>query len=333
MGCPDPHGRQLDGMGSGISSLSKVCAVAPSKAANTDIDYTFYAVGIKEDEVDVAGNSGNIIAAIGPYAFEHGLASNQVKEGKLKVRIMNTNTNKVICSSFSVIDGELDVSGDFSIAGVTGTSSSIRLDFLDPGGSKTGKTLPTSHVVDTIDGMEVSCVDAGNPCVFVKAESLGMDQPVLPDGILDRPNLMHDIEHLRHNAAVRMGLISESEETPRTIPKVGLVSTPVTHRLLSGEMQAASDIDIIIRVISDRQPHRAIPITATICSAVAAKIEGSLVERCIKRPTIRSDSLLIGHASGNIPATATLDSNGNVVSGTVFRTARKIMEGKVFYRT
>lgn len=333
MGSPDPYGRQLDGMGAGISSLSKVCVIAHCITASADIDYTFFAVGIKEDEVDREGNSGNIIAAIGPYAFEHGLTSGPSKEGEVQVRIMNTNTNKVIRSTFSVHDGEVDVSGDFSIDGVAGTSSSVRLDFLDPGGSKTGQTLPTGHVVDCVDGIEVSCVDAGNPCVFVKAESLGMDQPILPDGILERPNLMHDIEKLRHNAAVQMGLISPDQETARTIPKVGLVSPPVTNRLLSGETQDGSDVDVIIRVISDRQPHRAIPLTATICSAVAANIKGSIVEQCTRAPTVRSDSLLVGHASGRIPATAAIDADGDVVSGTVFRTARKIMEGKVFYRT
>jgi hypothetical protein len=32
MGSPDPNGRQLNGMGGGISSLSKVCILAPSGA-------------------------------------------------------------------------------------------------------------------------------------------------------------------------------------------------------------------------------------------------------------------------------------------------------------
>ena len=30
IGSPDPNGRQLDGMGGGISSLSKVCVVGPA---------------------------------------------------------------------------------------------------------------------------------------------------------------------------------------------------------------------------------------------------------------------------------------------------------------
>jgi len=38
MGSPDVYGRQLDGMGGGLSSLSKVCVVGPPSRADADID-------------------------------------------------------------------------------------------------------------------------------------------------------------------------------------------------------------------------------------------------------------------------------------------------------
>lgn len=41
LGTPDPYGRQLDGMGGGVSSLSKICVLAPSNRPDADIDYTF----------------------------------------------------------------------------------------------------------------------------------------------------------------------------------------------------------------------------------------------------------------------------------------------------
>ena len=41
LGAPDPHGRQLDGMGGGISSLSKVCIIGPPSRPDADVDYTF----------------------------------------------------------------------------------------------------------------------------------------------------------------------------------------------------------------------------------------------------------------------------------------------------
>ncbi|RAD76939.1 acetylornithine aminotransferase, partial [Burkholderia multivorans] len=59
MGSPDAFGRQLDGMGGGISSLSKVMVVSASERPGVDLDYTFAQVEITEATVDYSGNCGN----------------------------------------------------------------------------------------------------------------------------------------------------------------------------------------------------------------------------------------------------------------------------------
>ncbi len=41
LGSPDPYLRQLDGMGGGLSSLSKVCIIGPPTRPDADVDYTF----------------------------------------------------------------------------------------------------------------------------------------------------------------------------------------------------------------------------------------------------------------------------------------------------
>ena len=48
LGSPDPHSRQLDGMGGGISSLSKVVVVSPSTRPGVDIDYLFGQVAVDQ---------------------------------------------------------------------------------------------------------------------------------------------------------------------------------------------------------------------------------------------------------------------------------------------
>src|ERR1700754_250404 len=103
MGTPDPYGRQLDGMGGGVSSLSKVCVLAPSTRDDADIDYTFAQVQIRENRVDYKSNCGNMSSAVGPFAIDEGLvrASGDSATG----RIYNTNTKKIIRSTFP-IDGE-----------------------------------------------------------------------------------------------------------------------------------------------------------------------------------------------------------------------------------
>jgi len=73
LGSPDPHGRQLDGMGGGISSLSKVVVVSPSAQPGVAIDYLFAQVSVEHALVDYRSNCGNLTAAVGPFVEEEGL--------------------------------------------------------------------------------------------------------------------------------------------------------------------------------------------------------------------------------------------------------------------
>ena len=52
MGSPDPNGRQLDGMGGGLSSLSKVCVVGALTRPAADIDYTLAQISVNSAAVD-----------------------------------------------------------------------------------------------------------------------------------------------------------------------------------------------------------------------------------------------------------------------------------------
>src|SRR3954464_13700018 len=75
MGSPDPHGRQLDGMGGGVSSLSKICVVGPPSRSDADIDYTFAQIPIGGTDIDYSGNCGNMSSAIGPFAVDEGMVA------------------------------------------------------------------------------------------------------------------------------------------------------------------------------------------------------------------------------------------------------------------
>ncbi|MGE0716100.1 MAG: PrpF domain-containing protein, partial [Alphaproteobacteria bacterium] len=99
MGSPDANGRQLDGMGGGLSSVSKVCIVGPPTRPDADIDYTFAQIQVKEASVDYSGNCGNMSSAMGPFAVEEGLAAAPA-DGEAVVRIHNTNTGKIIVARF-----------------------------------------------------------------------------------------------------------------------------------------------------------------------------------------------------------------------------------------
>lgn len=210
MGSPDKYQRQLDGMGGGVSSLSKVCVVAQSERFDADVDYTFAQVSVDQPVVDYSGNCGNMSAAIGPFAVEEGLL-NAPLNGDAQVRIYNTNTRKLIISHFRVTDGRAVVAGDMRLDGVAGTGAPIRLDFVEPGGSKTGRLLPTGRPIDRLEvagvgAIEASLVDAANPCVFVLASDFGCDGSELPTSIEADERLMRRMELVRRLASVEMGI-------------------------------------------------------------------------------------------------------------------------------
>jgi len=131
IGSPDPNGRQLDGLGGGISSLSKICVVGPSSHPDADVDYTFAAIGVKNLDVDYSSNCGNMTSAIGPFAVDTGMVK-ETKDSDVTVRIHNTNTGKLIHSTFPMVEGEAEAHGSFSIDGVAGTAAKIELAFINP---------------------------------------------------------------------------------------------------------------------------------------------------------------------------------------------------------
>lgn len=105
--------------------------MGPSSVPTADVDYTFAAIGVKDSEVDFSSNCGNMTSAIGPFAVDSGLVGTE-GDGEKVVRIHNTNTGKIIRSTFEVVDGEARADGDFAIDGVGGMGARIRLSFVDP---------------------------------------------------------------------------------------------------------------------------------------------------------------------------------------------------------
>jgi 2-methylaconitate cis-trans-isomerase PrpF len=340
MGSPDPNGRQLDGMGGGTSSLSKICVVGRSSRRDVDVDYTFAQIAIKEALVDYGGNCGNMAAAVGPFAVEEGIVS-ALQDGEAVVRIYNTNTSKVIVSRFPVAGGGLAADGNFEIDGVAGEAAPIRLEFLDPGGAKTGVLLPTRAARNDLDvpvvgRVAVSCVDAGNPCVFVAARDMGKTGVELPDELERDAAFLHRMEAIRRSASVYMGLASDPDMAGRmaSIPKVAMVCAPQAAPSLSGRSLMASQVDICIRMISIGQPHRAVPITGAICLAVAVRVPGTIpYDLC----GAASGPVRIGHPSGTtvVDAAVAADVTGAAMRaeyGAVYRSARRLFDGNVLYR-
>ena len=338
VGSPDPNGRQLDGMGGGLSSLSKICVIGPPSRSDADVDYTFAQVSIRDAKVDYSGNCGNMSSAVGPFAVEEGLMQGP-RSGEAVVRIHNTNTRKIIVSRFAVEDGTLAVSGDLALDGVAGTAAPIRLEFVEPGGARTGRLLPTGNARDVlaVDGLgqiEASCIDAANPCVFVDASALGKTGAELPDQLETDPEFLRRMESLRCAASVAMGLAPDAAGAAAipSIPKVAMVCRSASSPTLSGRTLTTNDSDIVVRMISVGQPHRAVPVTGAICLAVAARVPDSIPHAM---SSAAHGPIRIAQPSGVTVVDASVvagDNGPHAEHGAIYRTARRLFDGHVLYR-
>jgi 2-methylaconitate cis-trans-isomerase PrpF len=343
LGSPDPAGRQLDGLGGGISSLSKVAVVGPPSRPDADVDYTFGQVDVTRPLVDYRGNCGNISSAIGPFAIDEGLVG--LREPETVVRIHNTNTSKLIHARVPVVAGGAAVRGDFALPGVPGFGARITLEFLDPGGAVTGRLLPTGHPRDLLDvpglgPVTVSLVDATNPMVFVPAKEVGLTGTEAPEALDADRGIAARLEAIRGAAAIVMGLATDPERASRdtpAVPKVAVVTPPASYRALDGTAIGADAVDLVSRVISMGKAHRAYALTGAMCLAVAARLPGTVVSQAAGGIT-GPDDIRIGHPSGVLTVAATVDPAGpaagapaapGVRSVTVYRTARRLMEGFV----
>jgi 2-methylaconitate cis-trans-isomerase PrpF len=199
-------------------------------------------------------------------------------------------------------------------------------------GSKTGKLLPTGSVTDILAGVPATCIDAGNPCVFVQAQDLGIDGTILPDAMDADPKLLQNLEDIRRKASVAMGISHDELSTPGSIPKIAVVSPSKTHRILSGDEIESNTVDLVVRALSVGQPHRAVPITVAMAVAAAANLEGSTVAQNVSSERVDSSGITLGHSSGKILVGAKFDEHGSLTAATVFRTARRLMDGNVYWK-
>ena len=331
-----PDIRQINGIGGADPLTSKVALIAKSTRENVDVDYTFGYVGISNASIDYDGNCGNISSGVGPFAIAKGLVAKE--EPITRVRIFNTNTQKVIEAQIPVKNGEVVTEGDYAIDGVPGTGAKIVLNFLNSGGSKTGKLLPTGNVTDEItlkSGKKVraSLVDAANPSVFVKAADIGLTGAEMPKDTETRPEILEIMEDIRTTAGVMMGLASVKEKIGPAVPKVAFVSAPQDYETISGTQVRADDVDLVARTLALSVMHKAYAVTGGICVATAALIPGTVVNETVSARARQSKIVRLGHPSGVLDFEIGLDGSTaglNLTTAGVARTARPIMEGFVY---
>ena len=342
MGSPDP--KQIDGLGGCVSSNNKIVVVTKSERPGIDVDYIVGQSIVGQSKIDYKSNCGNMTAATAPYAVEMGLVGH-LTEPTTVVHMFNLNTNKKIDVEVPIKNGQFDNDGDCAIAGVDGTAGELKVNFLDPAGSKPGKLFPTNAPKETLDlgalgSIEATILDVSNPIVLVRAADLGIAGTELPAEVDANKELSAKLEAIRGAACVKMGFakdLADATANSPAVPKVGFVAAPTAFTDISGKEVHADEMDVCARVISVFKCHKACPLTSASSISVAAFVPGTLVhELAASKPG--QQTVRVGHPSGVMTMYPYLDDAAkplneiNVSGVAVQRTARRIMDGTLYIR-
>lgn len=311
MGSPDP--RQIDGMGGADPLTSKVAVVRPSEREGVDVDYLFLQVFVDQAIVTDSQNCGNILAGVGPFAIERGLV--RAQGDRTDVRIFMENTGQIAVATVETPGGMVNYAGEARIDGVPGTAAPIPIIFKDTAGSSCGALLPSGNAADTIDGVEVTLIDNGMPCVVLNAADFGIRGDETPAELEANSELRKRVEAIRLKAGPLMNLGDVKE---KSVPKMTLVSPPRQGGAIS------------TRTFIPHRCHAAIGVLGAVSVATACLLPDGPAARLAQVPDGSRKSISVEHPTGEFTVIADLDANGEVVSAGVLRTARKLADGVVF---
>lgn len=311
MGSPDP--RQIDGMGGADPLTSKVAVVRTSAREGVDVDYLFLQVFVDQPIVTDSQNCGNMLAGVGPFAIERGLIP--AADGETRVAIFMENTGQVAVATVQTPGGRVAYAGDAAISGVPGTAAPIPLAFRDTAGSSCGALLPTGNGVDTIDGVAVTMIDNGMPCVVIAAGDMGIT------GYEDREMLDGDAAMKAKVEAIRLKagpLMNLGDVREKSVPKMMLVAAPREGGAIA------------VRSLIPHRVHASIGVLGAVSVATACLIPGSPAAALAVVPEGDTKTLGVEHPSGVTECVVRVDDAGQPVEAGMLRTARKLMDGEVF---
>jgi 4-oxalomesaconate tautomerase len=312
MGSPDK--RQIDGLGGAHPLTSKVGIVTRGSKPGVDLDFLFAQLQPEKDTVDTTPNCGNMLAAVVPFALETGMVKPQGDTSTFRVLTLNTAMQCDV--TVQTPRGYIEYAGDARIDGVPGTSAPVTINFLDTAGSVCAGLLPTGHVRDVIDGIEVTCIDNGMPLVIFRAADVGRTGFESVAELNADAELRARIERLRIACGHAMGL---GDVTAKNYPKMTLIAPPRE----GGSLATRSFIPHVC--------HDAIGVLAAVTVGTACVLEGSVCDSIAKVPLGNVKKVSVEHPTGEFSVELEVDPAHpqNVTRAALLRTARLIMRGDV----
>ena len=313
MGSPD--NRQIDGLGGANPLTSKVAIVQKSKRKGVDLDYLFTQVFVNEARTSTSQNCGNILAGVGPFAIENNLI--KATKPKTTLTIYLENSDSLADVTFLTPDGVVQYEGNARIDGVPGTASPVMISFRDTEGSTCGSLLPTGKIIETVNDIDVTCIDNGMPVVLFRANSVNRT------GYESRDNLDSDLELKKKIEIIRLAISKKmnlGDVTNKSIPKMTMVSSPKKGG------------SICTRSFIPHDCHAAIGVFAAISVSTALMLPGSIAHEVGVVPDGGTNLISVEHPTGEILIKMDIDKSGKVNKikrAELLRTTRRLFEGQV----
>lgn len=310
------HEINIDGIGGGVAVTTKVAMLSKSTKPGVDIDYFFAQVGVTEKLVDYKPTCGNMLAGVGPAAIEMGLV--QAQPGTTSVVIQSVNTGAKVQAVIQTPGARVTYAGQTAIAGVPGMAAPVALNFMDVVGSSCGALFPSGQVRETIDGIEVSCMDVAMPVVMARAADFGLSGYETAEELDANRAFFARMEAIRLQAGQRMGL--------------GDVSKSVTPKFTVLAAAREAGHTIAARYFMPWQAHPSMAVTGAQCIAACAIHPGTVAEGISVHGDASPLNVVIEHPSGSIDVLMDFErGEGGFVlkSAGLLRTARLLARGEL----
>ncbi len=310
------HPLNIDGIGGGAAVTTKVAMLSRSADNWADIDYFFAQVSVEDRIVDFKPTCGNILSGVGPAAIEMGLV--KAGDGDTNINILATNTGARVCANVQTPNCQVSYEGTTQIDGVPGTSAPVALQFMETVGGATGALLPTGNLIDTIDGIEVTCMDVAMPMVIARAAEFGLTGYESAAELDENSDFFARMEAVRLKAGALMGM---GDVTKSVTPKFGLLAP------------ATAGGTIATRYFMPWKTHPTMAVTGAQCLASCVLTPGTVAQGLTAIPNEVPANITLEHASGTIDVLvdyAHNDAGFQITSAGLTRTARKLAAGEVF---
>jgi len=309
------HALNIDGIGGGNAVTTKVAMLSKSEDEWADVDYFFAQVSVADQKVDFKPTCGNMLSGVGPAAIEMGLHPVAGDMTEIKIRAVNTGAR--VIAKVKTPNGQVCYDGDTRIDGVPGEAAAIELSFMDVAGSSTGAILPTGAARDTIDGIDVTCMDVAMPMVIARATDFGLTGHETREELDANQALFERMERIRRAAGKKMGM---GDVADSVTPKFGLIAPAINGGTVAG------------RYFMPWTTHPTMAVTGAQCLATCALTEGTVADGLVDRPVGVPATVMLEHPLGKMDVAVDLANAGeiDVRSVGLIRTARKIAAGEIF---